>query len=100
MHFFGGLFHTSASPLFASHFSVFDVFPSSVTFLFLFFPLHRVSSAPTFSAGSFLSLPHPLSFPLFCLTIPSFLTLLLLQHCDTVVMVTPIIFWHEWRIPY
>lgn len=27
-------------------------------------------------------------------------TLSLLEHCDTVVMVTPIIFWHEWRILY
>lgn len=26
--------------------------------------------------------------------------LLLLEHSDTVVMVTPIIFWHEWRILY
>lgn len=39
----------------------------------------------------FLPPPHPIS-PLLALS--------LLEHCDTVVMVTPIIFWHEWRILY
>lgn len=40
---------------------------------------------------SFCPPPHPIS-PLLALS--------LLEHCDTVVMVTPIIFWHEWRILY
>lgn len=74
------------------------IFPS---LLLLFIRSHQPQHS-LLSASSFSSFPHPLSFSLFCvcITIPSFLTLSLLERCDTVVMVTPIIFWHEWRIPY
>lgn len=67
-----------------------------------FFP---PSSSFSFSTGFFSSfLPlllfiYMLSHSL-CPPHPPFLTLSLLEHCDTVVMVTPIIFWHEWRILY
>lgn len=92
--------------LFISLFVLYSPVPSGFSCIFLpFSPLHQVSSAPTFSALCrllFIFSSPSFSFSLFCvcITIPSFLTLLLLEHCDTVVMVTPIIFWHEWRIPY
>lgn len=88
------IFFLSVSPVF---------FPCPPAFFALFHPtclcwlLFILSSPLTLYLSAF-----PLLF--ICLSCPPppspFLGLSPLQHCDTVVMVTPIIFWHEWRILY
>lgn len=109
-------------------FLTFMVFILCVPLLFQFFPLPMcIPSWSLFLSLSFsiyfsmsscslspLDLLLLLSFSFLSLLYSTFLifgyththtsllssALLLLEHSDTVVMVTPIIFWHEWRILY
>lgn len=95
--FFFSLF----APCFSFSYTSFSLF--FTTCWFHFHPCHSLSlktSFPPYSLSTCmlsLSLFVYLSAPL---PISPLLALSLLEHCDTVVMVTPIIFWHEWRILY
>lgn len=102
-----------ASSLLFSFLSFFSLCPLFFLFLHLFLALlHHVLvsfSSLSFSVSkeTLILYLHAFSLSLFlCIFLPPphpispLLALSLLEHCDTVVMVTPIIFWHEWRILY